>query len=237
MKRKGRILLFRGGGCTPFTQINDTHLHAMLASLLIQIENDWALAERARLFDPGINRTPRKTQEEIISIVQAAWLSIPHARVAEKGHKQTGPALPLQGALSQEDLFKDLLRVWEVIDPSTSPTEVGTAMRDDAVAFVQKCKEEGKWLVWADCHKLIDDQDGLGDALPEGMDAFGFDAHGEDDEQNESDGEDTDDEDGGGGGPDEEYGGGPDEPYAPDGGDDYDDGDNGSGDDGDDGPG
>ena len=28
VRRKGHVLLFHGGGTTPFTQINDTHLHA-----------------------------------------------------------------------------------------------------------------------------------------------------------------------------------------------------------------
>ena len=30
VRRKGHVLLFHGGGCTPFTQINDTHLHSKL---------------------------------------------------------------------------------------------------------------------------------------------------------------------------------------------------------------
>ena len=167
-----------------------------------------------------------------MSIVQEVWLSVPHAKFAATGYKQTGPALPMQGAISQEDLFRDLLRVWEIIDPSTSPTQVGTKMRDDAVAFVQKGHEEGKWTAWADCHQLIEEQDCLADATPEGMEAFGFDAHGNDDDQHEPDEEGSDDEDGGGGGSDLEHGGGPDEPYGSDVCDEYDDGDDGSGDDG-----
>ena len=43
VRNKGRVLLFQGGGCTPFTQINDTHLHASLARILNQLEVDWAL--------------------------------------------------------------------------------------------------------------------------------------------------------------------------------------------------
>ena len=37
VRNKGHVLLFHGGGCTPFTQMNDTHLHAVLASLLVQV--------------------------------------------------------------------------------------------------------------------------------------------------------------------------------------------------------
>jgi hypothetical protein len=82
---KGHVLLFHGGGTTPFTQINDTHLHAQLASVLIKIENDWQLAERARMLAKGQNKTPNPSREDILQIVQAAWLSLNHGRVAEKG--------------------------------------------------------------------------------------------------------------------------------------------------------
>ena len=43
IKRKGHVLLFHGGGTTPFTQVNDTHLHARLKQLLLQFENEIAL--------------------------------------------------------------------------------------------------------------------------------------------------------------------------------------------------
>jgi hypothetical protein len=81
----------------------------------------------------------------------------------------------MEGAISQGDLFKDLLRVWEQIEPSTSPTQVGTKMQEDAIGFVNQGYADKKWQVWADCHKLIDEQDGVGDATPEGMEAFSFD--------------------------------------------------------------
>ena len=32
VERKGHVLLFHGGGVTPFIQVNDTHLHAQVAS-------------------------------------------------------------------------------------------------------------------------------------------------------------------------------------------------------------
>ena len=36
---RGHVVLYHGGGCTPFDQINDTHLHALLARILIRLEN------------------------------------------------------------------------------------------------------------------------------------------------------------------------------------------------------
>ena len=37
------VVLFHGGGITGFTQVNDTHLHALLQRLLIMLENRTAL--------------------------------------------------------------------------------------------------------------------------------------------------------------------------------------------------
>ena len=46
--RKGHVLLFHGGGVTPFIQVNDTHLHASVARSLIALEKAWAHSERMR---------------------------------------------------------------------------------------------------------------------------------------------------------------------------------------------
>jgi hypothetical protein len=208
VRGKGHVLIFHGGGCTPFTQVNDTHLHAWLASLLIQIENEWALEERRRLIGMGQNKTPKMTREQILSIVQTAWLSIDHARVAQKGYKQTGPTMPLRGPVAPEDVFHDLLRVMEELDGSQPrPTEVSMTLRDQAVAFVRDGFEAGKWTTWSDCHKLIEEHDGAEEALAEGLEAFGYEGtdgstDDEDDEDSSGlDDGDQDDADGGPGGP------------------------------------
>ena len=200
VRGKGHVLLFHGGGCTPFTQINDTHLHATLARLLINFENLWALQERKRLVDElGVNRTPKMKREDILSLVNLAWRSISHDKVAEKGYKQTGPTMPLTGPVAPEDVFPDLLKVMEQLHPSLSPTEVNMKLRDDQVAFVKAEFEAGRITTWADAHMLIEDQDGAGEALAEGLEAFGVDAKDTDDEPDESESDD-DDADGGSGG-------------------------------------
>ena len=212
VRLKGHVLLHHGGGSTPFTQINDTHLHALVARLLIQVENDWALKERERLLDLGQNKTPELSREEILSIVQTAWLSIDHARVAEKGYKQTGPTMPLTGTVAPEDVFKDLLRAMEEMDPSSNPLEVGMASRDKDVAFVREGWDAGKWTQWSDCHKLIQDQDGLEEAL-EYEEALEEGLEGVEDCVDDEDSEPTDDsgdENDGGDGGDGNDGGGPD---------------------------
>jgi len=200
VRSKGHVLLFHGGGTTPFTQINDTHLHALLASLLIQIENDWARKDRRRLVDVGLNKTPTLKREDIMSVVQTAWLSIDHGKIAEKGYKQTGPTMPLRGSVKPENVFKDLLRAMLELEPSSTPLEVGMTLRDKAVAYVKEGWDTHKWRRWADCYKLIEEQDGLAEGLPEGLEAFGESAT-----DTESEGsDDSDDKDGGddGGGPD-----------------------------------
>ena len=173
VRRKGHVLIFHGGGCTPFTQINDTHLHALVAKLLIQFENEWAHRERQYLLDTGRNKTPKLGREDIISIVQMVWLGVNHSRVAQKGYKQTGPTMPLRGPISPDDVFPDLLRVLEEIEPSPTPFEIGTTLRDEAVAFVKEGFDAGKWTVWADCHKLIEEHDDEDAGDVEGLEAFG----------------------------------------------------------------
>ena len=73
VRRKGHVLLFHGGGCTPFTQINDTHLHASLARILTQLEIDWALKQRQEDKLAGRPaKTPQPDREDILALVQAA---------------------------------------------------------------------------------------------------------------------------------------------------------------------
>ena len=69
IQAKGHVILYHGGGTTPFTQINDTHLHALLARLSISFENEWALAERQALRDAGLDKTPKSTREDLLQIV------------------------------------------------------------------------------------------------------------------------------------------------------------------------
>ena len=194
VRGKGHVLMFHGGGCTPFTQVNDTHLHAQLAALLIQIENQWSLNERERFQSLGQNKTPTMTRTEILSIVQAAWQCIDHARVAEKGYKQSGPTMPLTGPVAPEDVFGDLLRVMDTIDGSTA-SEVGMTLRDKAVAFVKDGAAKNKWVGWGDCHKLIEEHDGLDEAAEEGMEAFGVLAEEGNEESESEAAEDAESED------------------------------------------
>ena len=103
--------------------------------MLIQVGNQWAPDERRYLISLGQNKTPTMTRQKIISTVQTAWLSIDHAGVAEKGHKQPGPTMPLRGPVAAEDVFLDLLRVMNDFDRSSTPTEDGTTLRGEAVSF------------------------------------------------------------------------------------------------------
>ena len=105
--------------------------------------------------------------------------------------------MQLRGPVAVEDVFPDLLRVMMELEPSSTPTEVGTSLRDDAVTFVREGFDSGKWTTWADCHKLIEEHDCLDEALCEGLEAFGVDP--DDSDQDEDEGEDDDDDHPGGG--------------------------------------
>ena len=145
IRRKGHVLLHHGGGTTPFTQINDTHLHALLQRLLVELENRIAVDRRRRRLALGIKKTPSAKREDLVELVQAAWMAIPHSALAEKGYKQTGPTMPMTGPVNPEDVFKDLLTVLEAIDPSSTPTEVSLKkVREDAIDFVREGYDKKK---------------------------------------------------------------------------------------------
>ena len=192
VREKGHVLMFHGGGCTQFTLVNETHLHALLDQVLLHPRNAAPRCCCTRCCLTRNDWTPKMTMNGIISIVQAAWLSINHARVAEKGYKQTGPTMPLRGTVAPEAVFEDLWRVMEDLDESSSPTKVNMTQRDEAVAFVQEGFASGKWTTWADAPKLILEYDGEEDAL---IEIFG-DYDTEDEETDELDGSDNEEEDG-----------------------------------------
>ena len=56
---KGHLLIFHGGGTTPFTQINDTHLHALVQRLMEQLENEVAHSQHKAAADAGQRKTPK----------------------------------------------------------------------------------------------------------------------------------------------------------------------------------
>ena len=85
---------------TPFIQVNDTHLHAQVASALIVLENAWAHSQRMRWEEEGRPQaTPQMSRAAILELVQAMWMGINHERVATKGYRQTGPELSMRGPL------------------------------------------------------------------------------------------------------------------------------------------
>ena len=185
VREKGHVLMFHGGGCTQFTLVNETHLHALL---------DQVLLHHCLTRNDG---TPKMTMNGIISIVQAAWLSINHSRVAEKGYEQTGPTMPLRGTVAPEAVFRDLWRAMEELDPSPDPTKVNMTLRDEAVAYVKAGWDSKKWTTWADAPKLIEEHDGEAEGTPEGLEAFDtVDCNTEDEDTDELDDGDSGDEDG-----------------------------------------
>ena len=133
VERKGHVLVFHGGGVTPFIQVNDTHLHAQVARSLIALENAWAHSQRMHREQAGLPQTtPSARRPDILELVQAMWLGIDHARVAKKGYRQTGPELPMGGPWYSEDIHKDLLTVLQKLDPGSQPPDgtVSTRIRD-----------------------------------------------------------------------------------------------------------
>ena len=205
---KGHVLLFHGGGTTPFTQINDTHLHARLAKLLLLFENTAAVNKRQELLARGIKKMPSVKHYDLVNMVQCSWMAIDHHKVAETGYKQTGPTMPMTGPVQPEDVYQDLLDVLHALDPDSTATEVSLkTMREAAIEFVRKGHEDGKWNDWSDYHMLIEPYDEEDEGAEEGMEAFGAEADYEDeDREPDSDNDDEDEGDGAQPGSDDDKG-------------------------------
>ena len=79
VRRKGHVLIFHGGGVTPFIQVNDTHLHAPLARIPIREENLWAHSQRQKAYNDGLaGITPSCKREDILLLVESSWIQIDH---------------------------------------------------------------------------------------------------------------------------------------------------------------
>ena len=203
VRRKGHVLLFHGGGTTAFSQVNDTHLHALVARMLITLENAWAHSQRTLAQRAGHHQTtPAPKRHVVMEIVQSMWLSIDHGRIAKKGYQQTGPEMPLEGPVDRADVYKDLRPVMDKIDPGSQPTsgQVGTSIRDRAVAFVNAEWEAGRLHSWADAHLLIEEHDDEDEPVEEGLEAFTYDPSDHSDSSGSADDDGGDGGDGGGGG-------------------------------------
>jgi len=195
--RKGHVLLFHGGGTTPFTQVNDTHLHALVQRIMVQLEVQSAHSQQKASAEEGERKTPKMKRWDILKTVETMWRSIDHEGHAKKGYHQTGPTMPLRGPLAREDVWKDLLTVWDEIDPCEDLDGVGTSIRDEAVSFVEKGFAEGRLTTWADAPLVIEEQDDEDDPLPEGLEAFSPDYFPDDsDDEDDDDDGDIADQDG-----------------------------------------
>ena len=189
---RGHLVIFHGGGCTPFTQINDTHLHARLQRLLIQLENQISHGRRTDMHLNGRHGLCSLSRVDICSIVATVWRMIDHESVASKGYEQTGPNLPLEGPIRRDQIYSSLRDVYDEIDPAVGLQEMGEKLRDDAGAFV-RAGFPHKWADWSHANRLILEHDDETDPIPEGMEAFGYQVVG-DDEESDHDSPDGDDD-------------------------------------------
>jgi hypothetical protein len=171
---RGHVLLWHGGGCTPFTQINDTHLHAILARLLIRLENKVMHVERMDMHLNNRSGVASFRRADVVDVVMTAWRMVNHKAISEKGYEQTGPRLPLTAPIRREQVYKDLRPILDAIDPPIGLQEVGQKLRDDARAFVE-AGFDSKWSKWEHCKRLIIEHDDEDDPLPEGLEMATFD--------------------------------------------------------------
>jgi len=198
VRRKGHVLLFHGGGCTPFTQVNDTHLHARMAALFIKFENKIAHDRRKQLISEGSTQMHSLTREDILSLVNMVWTSIDHKSVSRKGYQQTCLTCPLTGPVKYDDVYNDLRGVIENIASDEGrvwePEFVDMGIRDDAVQFVEEMWHRGHVTGWnrESIDALVEQHTGIEDAMIEGQEHMDIDINWDDDGDGADDDEDED---------------------------------------------
>ena len=100
---KGHLLLFHGGGCTPFGQVNDTHLHALVQQALVNFENDLAHRIALDMREKGERKFPKCTRLDILNMIVGLWESLDHTTISRKGYRCESALLltTLQGCAVQ----------------------------------------------------------------------------------------------------------------------------------------
>ena len=207
IRKKGHVLVFHGGGTTPFTQTNDTHLHALVQWLLVKLENRWALSQKEFQREHGLDVTPKPTREAILHMCTLMWQGIDHDDTARKAYRATGPGLPLRGPIEREAVGKELVKVWDAIDPGEIAGDLGTEIRDRAIKFINDGWNKGLWTSWSHAYRVIEEHDDDMRPVEEGLEGFEYD---EDDDEEDDDGDDGPPGDAGGAPPKDDGGKPPD---------------------------
>ena len=172
-------------------RINDTHLHALLQRILINLENKIMHGKRKDMWLNHGHGIPTLARYDILNIVETAWRMVDHKNVAATGYVQTGPHMPSTGPLLLDHVCRDLRTVLSEIDPPAGLEEVGSAIRDTAQAFV-RAGYPAKWSCWEHVKRLIIEHDTEDDPIPEGAEAFGWEI--EDDHDDDDDDDNLDDD-------------------------------------------
>ena len=207
IRKKGHVLVFHGGGTTPFTQTNDTHLHALVQWLLVKLENRWALSQKEFQREHGLDVTPKPTREAILHMCTLMWQGIDHDDTARKAYRATGPGLPLRGPIEREAVGKELVKVWDAIDPGEIAGDLGTEIRDREIKFINDGWNKGLWTSWSHAYRVIEEHDDDERPVEEGLEGFEYD---EDDDEEDDDGDDGPPGDAGGAPPKDDGGKPPD---------------------------
>ena len=103
--RHGFVVLWHGAGLTGLMQVNDTHLHASVERIYLEMEGQSFAYQQ--YWDPSdISRH----REDVAGDVFATWNALDH-RAASKGHKSNGLNNALDG---REDplMSRDVLETW-----------------------------------------------------------------------------------------------------------------------------
>ena len=133
----GHVLLLHGGGTTPYEQVNDTHLHARMKNNMSTAEIAVFYGQLAHAKAAGVQKAAEHSRKDLIALLKTVWSNLDHPAISQRGYEQTGPKLPLEGAIMADDVGSDLLPVFQAIDPHVDPDQLGTSIREEAKALVE----------------------------------------------------------------------------------------------------
>ena len=138
IRERGHVLLFHGGGSTGYTQVNDTHLHATLQAEMKALEIAVFYGELEEMDAEGRSGACSHSRHDLCMLVARVWESLDHQAISHKGYQQTGPELPLDGPITMKDVCRDLRDLVKEMCPHEDPLQVGTQIREEARALVDR---------------------------------------------------------------------------------------------------
>ena len=122
--RRGFVVLWHGAGTTGLLQVNDTHLHAMLERVYLEMEAESFSFQQ--YWDPtNINRQREDVARDLVS----TWAAVDHKKAAD-GHASNGLTGNLFGPSESYRLRNEVREVWDAVEGDQMRSDIGEEIRE-----------------------------------------------------------------------------------------------------------